>query len=301
MSCRQVRKKLTAYLDAELIASSRSSIEKHLFICRRCQALLKTLSLSRTYLAKLKNAPYRDFIFDRERVFSMAPLRSVPVLAKTAVLVLSLIVAGGIFYFSSAGKPLLEIVQQPLAQMPSSGKDIAVLPLDKEVVFDTLKPTLINIGPDSWISLEGKANLYKSQQGFFLHLSQGRLYFVAGPEFSLKKVVKIGDLKITALNTEFFIQTGQVNTEIQLLSGKLVVEYQQERGLGAVSLFSGQGLKASSRLQPQIEVYKLSGVQKQGLTVQIKAIKEASLWFQSHPSQTRFKSGDLRIEYWKEG
>ena len=292
MSCRQVRKRINAYLDRELTTASRSSIEKHLFTCRRCQALLKTLSFSRTYLAKLKTVPYRNFILDRELVFSSAPLQPVPALAKAAALVLVLVVlAGAGVYFSPIRRP-----------------DLAVLPAEKEVIFDTVNPTLFKISRASWISLNGKARVYKDQNSLTVDLDQGQLYFISDTSFGLKKIINVAGFQITALGTEFFIDsredpTGRpgYQTEIQLLLGQLTVKCKQAEGFGLVQLSSGQGLKAAGPLtKSDMSSYQLSSRQLSDLAEAFKQIKQTSRWFQSHPKQNHFESGDIRIEYWKE-
>jgi hypothetical protein len=301
MSCRQVRNKLTAYLDAELTASGRGLVEKHFFTCRRCQVLLKTFNLTRTYLAKLKTTPYRDFILDRERIFSVAPLQPVPVLAKSAVLALIMIAAGGVLYFSSATKPLLEIAKKPSTWMLQLGRDISVLPLNKEVIFDTLNPTLVNIGPDSWISLEGKAIAYKDSDYLTIDLERGQLYFISDSSLDLKKIVNVAGLQVTVLGTEFLINSDSYQTDIQLLLGKLTIKYKQASGFSRSKLSSGQAFKAVSTLgQKGINTYRLSARQLSNLTEAVKRIKKSSRWFKSHPKHTHFESGDIRIEYWKE-
>ncbi len=305
MRCGQVCKKLDAYLDGEIRDGSESAIEEHLSVCQKCQDLRRVLKLSRLYLRKLKGSPQGDFVLNREQIFALAPIQPALVLAKAAAVLLLFVTAGVIFYFSSSLGPSLNVARKSGAIAPEKinfvniEKGIPVLPEEKEVVLNTINPTLVKIGQESWVSIKGRASLYKDKDSLSIDLVRGELYFVSDPDFSLKKSIKAAGFQVTALNTEFFIRASEGDTEIQLFSGRLLIKYREGRNLTAVQLLSGEALNSTGA--KDIKIYRLSSEEKADLARRIDRIKTSGRWFETHPKQTHFESGDIRIEYWKEG
>ena len=305
MRCGQVCKKLDAYLDGEIRDGSESAIEEHLSVCQKCQDLRRVLKLSRLYLRKLKGSPQGDFVLNREQIFALAPIQPALVLAKAAAVLLLFVTAGVIFYFSSSLGPSLNVARKSGAIAPEKinfvniEKGIPVLPEEKEVVLNTINPTLVKIGQESWVSIKGRASLYKDKDSLSIDLVRGELYFVSDPDFSLKKSIKAAGFQVTALNTEFFIRASEGDTEIQLFSGRLLIKYREGRNLTAVQLLSGEALNSTGA--KDIKIYRLSSEEKADLARRIDRIKTSGRWFETHPKQPHFESGDIRIEYWKEG
>ena len=305
MRCGQVCKKLDAYLDGEIRDGSESAIEEHLSVCQKCQDLRRVLKLSRLYLRKLKGSPQGDFVLNREQIFALAPIQPALVLAKAAAVLLLFVTAGVIFYFSSSLGPSLNVARKSGAIAPEKinfvniEKGIPVLPEEKEVVLNTINPTLVKIGQESWVSIKGRASLYKDKDSLSIDLVRGELYFVSDPDFSLKKSIKAAGFQVTALNTEFFIRASEGDTEIQLFSGRLLIKYREGRNLTAVQLLSGEALNSTGA--KDIKIYRLSSEEKADLARRNDRIKTSGRWFETHPKQTHFESGDIRIEYWKEG
>jgi len=296
---------LDAYLDGEIRDGSESAIEEHLSVCQKCQDLRRVLKLSRLYLRKLKGSPQGDFVLNREQIFALAPIQPALVLAKAAAVLLLFVTAGVIFYFSSSLGPSLNVARKSGAIAPEKinfvniEKGIPVLPEEKEVVLNTINPTLVKIGQESWVSIKGRASLYKDKDSLSIDLVRGELYFVSDPDFSLKKSIKAAGFQVTALNTEFFIRASEGDTEIQLFSGRLLIKYREGRNLTAVQLLSGEALNSTGA--KDIKIYRLSSEEKADLARRIDRIKTSGRWFETHPKQTHFESGDIRIEYWKEG
>lgn len=315
MRCSKVYKKLDAYLDGEITDAGESlSMEKHLSDCEYCQAFYRTLNLSRLYLRKLKASPHRDFNPDWEEIFSVPPVQPAMVAVKAVAVVLVAGIAVSAFYFTQIRRPLPEIVQRPAVPIyedsalvkerkpDSSDKSISVLPEGEETAFDTDCPTLVRISEAAWVSIEGRARLYRYGDSLRIDLSRGELYFVSDASFPLKKIVNVAEFQITSPATEFFIDAGEGRIDIQLLKGELLAKYTKGKRLAAVRLSDGEALTAAGAHGVRnIRTYKLSQPRKAALAVQIERIKETGGWFDTHPKEDYFESGEVRIEYWKEG
>jgi len=290
MRCREVQKKLDAYLDRELHDNSEHDLVKHLSVCVKCRRMYHSLSFSRLYLGKIRSSPGREFIPDTRRIFSQA--HSAPRTGVSpygpALVAISVLLVAGFFYFTFLNKPL------------SVSKDgVASLPEARRVYLDKADPVMVKVTPDCWLNISGKAALYKDAESLKVELGRSQLHLISVSNAPFKKVIFAGGLEITAMFTEFYVGVDSSATDIQVLSGQLVVKDTAGKGLAVYGLSSGEGLRKGMAESGEIETYRLTAGQKNKLAQEAKRIKKIGRWFGANPRQSHFESGDVRIEYWK--
>lgn len=302
MQCREVRIKLSAYLDNELTDASVDEIREHLGSCQVCQAIHKDFLLSRYYLCRLKApAPVRPAISDVDKLLeSLEPVAGPKIPLKVAVAALAVAaIIMGMFVFLMPDLP----GKVAFLKKPGTDSDVAITTLakGKELIFDTPVVKMISVGKDSWISVAGKGYLNRTERALKIDLNAGSLALVLDESFKPKTIINAAGFQITTVGTEFITQLDGDKLSVELLTGKLLLSYKDQHGLKVTHLSPHYG--ASGVIRDDIhtlKTYQLSSSQLVSLRMRLDRIKQMGRWAQNNHTDKILQSGDIRIELWKE-
>jgi hypothetical protein len=313
MQCRDVRIKLSAYLDNELVNEDRDKIAEHLGSCSVCQAIYKDFSLTRYYLRRLKQSPDRVFVSDAERIFKSTPpavapkltLKPVMVAAALALVIISMLVLliPDMSTKLTRQRPDSVDSKRALFKRPGIDANFAVtrLAAGKEFVFDNPAPKLIAVEKDSWISVAGKGYLQRTEHALKIDLTDGSLGLVLGKSFKTKTTINAAGFQVSPSGTEFIAQLEDDKLSVQLLKGKLLLSYKDQSGLKLSHLLPGYGVSGTINDDIRaLKTYQLSSSQLVNLKMELDRIKQIGKWAGNNSNDEISQSTDVRIEFWKE-
>lgn len=301
MKCLEVGPRLCAYLDNELLDSSENEVAEHLAVCGRCKALRDELFAAHFYLTTLKGEPKKAFRADIASVlnerFTASPAEIYHRRVLTAFIVSGLALAASVYL---AGPFLnLEAGRVIAVRHEAAQKKIYSLAEPGKISLNAKTPALIDIGQKSWMSLKGKADIFREDDSIRVNLAEGEVYLLVGNEFSGRSVINAGAFQIKSLKTEFCVSVYGTNVDISLLSGLLSVKYGDDSGLKAVQLSAGQG--ASGKIQdgrPELKLYNLSAPQKAVIQTAVNKMRALSAP-KTGLHLPRFAPSQIRMEFWK--
>lgn len=310
MRCEKVRGKIDAYLDNETTDYDEAEIAGHLAVCGHCQRLRKELIFAKSCMRELREFPMAPFTPSVKGVFAPrhASLPLAGILIYTILAICGLALA---LYFFFGVKGPVRFIQKPVGAiagdldffkrlMPQSRVMLPILPEEKEVRLKTTHPTLVSAGKELWITVEGEATLYRKKDYIQADLISGSLYLVSDKRPSPRIVINAGAFQILSANTAFYVNSAGPNIQIELLSGELLVKGRLRGKAMAVRLPGGEGVSGTSEAEREsLRAYRLSLSRKSALNMKIDRIRQIGRWSESHPGRTEFKSGDIRIEFWK--
>lgn len=308
MTCREIRAKLTAYLDNELTGGGEDAISQHLAVCGDCQRVRREFLLSRKYLHRLRVTPDRFFSPDIKRLLEpirIIPQPNIPLRVAVAGAVVVIAVFGLYHLLSPPGPirlqvPLSNIVNFVKQPAPEGAAKSAALEKHKEIFFDTASLKIVSVGKDSWVGITGKSSFYHDGHSLRIKLLEGSLTLALDDVFKTKTTVTAGCLNISTLGTEFVAELKDSRISVGLLSGKLLLNYKDGETIKVARLMPGYGVSGTvTERTCALKTHKLLSSQSAALSMKLDRIREIGAWQQKKPAEGIFQSGGLRIEFWK--